>query len=104
MQLLTPVVPDPRALLARANPVAKLAAALVVMVALFASLDWLTSAVILGALLALVPATGIPPATLARRTWPLILAAVSIGLFNIVFAAEQQGPIELRKLGDVRLS
>ena len=44
MQLLTPLVPDPRAPLARANPVAKLGAALLLLVALFASLDGVTAA------------------------------------------------------------
>ena len=42
MQLLTPLVPDPGAPLGRANPVAKLVAALALLIVLFASLDGVT--------------------------------------------------------------
>jgi energy-coupling factor transport system permease protein len=102
MQLLTPLAPDPDAPLARANPVAKLGAALVLMLALFASLDGATAAVIFVVLLCLVPFSGLDPGTLLARAWLLGLAAVSIGIFNIVFAAEQVGPIVL-SLGPIRI-
>ena len=102
MRLLTPIVPDPRAPLVRANPLAKLTAALVLLVVLFASLDGVTAGLILAVLLALVPASGIGPGTLLRRTWPLLLAAIAIGLFNVLFAAEQVGP-ELVGPGPIRI-
>jgi energy-coupling factor transport system permease protein len=102
MQLLTPLAPDPDAPLARANPVAKLGAALVLMVALFASLDGATAAVILVVLAGLLPISGLGPGTLLARAWLLGLAAVSIGVFNILFAAEQIGPIAL-SLGPIRI-
>ena len=60
MQLLTPIVPEPGAPLVRANPVAKLGAALVLLVALFASLDGVTALVVLAGLLALLPFSGVP--------------------------------------------
>lgn len=102
MQLFTPLDPDPRAPLARANPVAKLAAALVLLVALFASLDWVTGLIVLAALLALLPFSGLAPATLVGRAWLVGLAAVSIGVFNVLFAAEQLGPTIL-EVGPVRV-
>lgn len=91
MQLLTPLVPDPRAPLARANPVAKLGAALILLVALFASLDGVTSLVVLIVLAALLPFSGLSTGVLLGRAWLIGLAAVSIGLVNVVFAAEQAG-------------
>lgn len=92
MQLLTPLVPVATAPLARANPVAKLAAAALLLIVLFASLDWVTATVVLVGLAAAFPASGIGPWTLLRRTWPLLLAAVAIGVFNVIFPAEQLGP------------
>lgn len=102
MQLLTPLAPDPGAPLARANPVAKFGAALVVMLVLFASLDGVTALVILGVLLALVPASGLAPRALFGRAWLVGLAALSIGVFNVLFAAEQLGPVVI-SLGPVRI-
>jgi energy-coupling factor transport system permease protein len=92
MRLLTPIVPDPGAPLARANPVAKLAAALVLLIALFASLDGVTAAVILAALVGLLPASGVSVRALLGRVWLVGLVAVAIALFNILFAAQQLGP------------
>jgi energy-coupling factor transport system permease protein len=102
MQLLTPIVPDPDAPLARANPVAKLGAGLVLLLALFASLDWVTGVIVVAGLAAVVPLSGLSPGTLLRRAWLIGLAAISIGLFNVVFAAEQVGPTIL-EIGPVRI-
>lgn len=102
MQLLTPLVPDPGARLARANPVAKLAAALVLMLALFASLDGVTALMVLAVLVALLPSTGLGVGALLGRAWIIGLAAVSIGVFNILFAAEQLGPTVLA-IGPIRI-
>lgn len=103
MRLLTPLVPDARAPLARANPVAKLAAGLVVLLALFASLDGVTALVMLGALGALLMGwSGLAPGTLVGRAWLVGVAAVSIGIFNVLFAPEQAGPI-LVELGPIRI-
>ncbi len=102
MQLLTPLVPDPSAPLARANPVAKLAAALLLLVALFASLDHVTALVILAGLAVALGVSGLSPAALASRAWLVALAAVSISVFNVVFAAEQVGPTAIA-VGPVRI-
>ena len=91
MQLLTPLVPDAGAPLARANPVAKLIAALAVLIALFASLDGVTALVVLVGLACAVPFSGLSPSVLVGRAWLLGLAAVSIGVANILFAPEQLG-------------
>jgi energy-coupling factor transport system permease protein len=102
MRLLTPIVPNPAAPLGRANPVAKLGAALALMVALFVSLDGLTASVILLGLVASMPASGLSGRALFGRAWLVGLAALSIGLFNVVFAADQLGPT-LVEIGPVRI-
>lgn len=93
--LLVPVVADPYAPLARRNPVAKLGAATVLLVALLATVDPLTPALLLAVELAVLPWTGVTAATLARRAWPLLVAAASLGLANALFAAEQGGRVFL---------
>lgn len=102
MQLLTPLIPDAAAPLARANPVAKLLAALVLLVVLFASLDAFTAGVILAALVALVPFSGLSLGALLGRAWVIGLLAVAIALFNVLFAAEQLGPTVIAA-GPVRI-
>lgn len=102
MRLLTPVVPNSGAPLGRANPVAKLGAALVVMVALFASLDGVTAVVVLAGLLGLLPASGLSARVLIGRAWLVGAAAISIGVFNVLFAADQLGPI-IVELGPLQI-
>lgn len=91
MRLATPLVPDPAAPLARANPVAKLAAAAVLLAILFASLDGVTALVVLAGLVALLPVSGLRAADLLGRAWLIGLAAASIGVMNVLFASEQLG-------------
>ena len=93
MRMLTPLRPDPEAPLARANPVAKLAAAAILMLALFLSLDLLTPALVLVVLLLAIPATGIGPSALLSRTWPLLLAALALAFFNALFSANSGGVV-----------
>jgi energy-coupling factor transport system permease protein len=103
MRLLQPVVPDRSAPLARANPVAKLAAATCLLLALFASLDGVTAIIILAGLVAvLVSVSGLTPGALIGRAWLIGLAAVSIAIFNVLFAAEQLGPIVI-DVGPLRI-
>ncbi|HYI65600.1 MAG TPA: energy-coupling factor transporter transmembrane component T [Candidatus Limnocylindrales bacterium] len=102
MRLLTPIVPDAAAPLARANPVAKLAAALIILVALFASLDGVTAAAMLLGLVALLPASGLPVRTLFGRAWLVGVTAIAIGVFNVLFAAVQLGPTVV-ELGPLRI-
>ena len=102
MRLLTPIVPDPAAPMVRANPVAKLASALILLVALFASLDGVTAGVVLLGLVALLPASGLSVRALAGRAWLVGITAVSVGVFNVLFAAEQAGPTVV-DLGPLRI-
>lgn len=91
MQLMQPLVPDPAAPLARANPVAKLGAALVLMAVLFVAVDPVTPAVVLAAEAAAIAAAGLPLSAVARRTWPLGLAALGVGFTNALLAADPGG-------------
>jgi energy-coupling factor transport system permease protein len=102
MRLLTPLIPDAAAPLARANPVAKLAAAAVLMVALFASLDGVTALVILVGLAVALRLSGLRARDLLARSWLIGLAVISIAVFNTLFATEQLGPV-LIEFGPVRI-
>ena len=102
MRLLPPLVPEPDAPLARANPVAKLAAALVLLIALFASLDGVTALLVLAGLVATLPLSGLRVRDLLGRAWLVGLAVIAIAAFNVVFAAEQLGP-EAIAVGPVRI-
>jgi energy-coupling factor transport system permease protein len=102
MQLLTPIVADPRAPLAAANPVAKLGAGFILLIALFASLDGITALVILGGLSVLLRFSGLSPRALIGRAWLIGFAAISVGVFNVLFAEEQLGSIVL-SVGPVRI-
>jgi len=93
VRLFTPLVPDPRALLARANPLAKVGAALLLMAVLFVSRDLVTPSVVLVGLVATLPLTGLAARALMARTWPLLLVAVSVGILNALFAPEQAGAL-----------
>ena len=84
MSLLVPLAPNPDAALARFNPVAKIAAAGIVMVGLLLTLDPVTPALLLGLELLLVPATGVSVAVLARRTWPLLVGAAGVAVANLI--------------------
>lgn len=85
-----PVV-APTAPLARRNPVAKLAAALVVSVALIATVDPIAPAVAIGFELAVVPFFGVRYRVLARRASPLLLSALGILVTLVLFAADRTG-------------
>ena len=91
MRRLTPLRPDPRAPLARANPVAKLGAAAILMTVLFLASGPITPAVVLAGILASLPLTGLGLGTLLARTWPLLLAALVVGVLNVVLAPAKPG-------------
>ncbi|HEY6202873.1 MAG TPA: energy-coupling factor transporter transmembrane component T [Candidatus Limnocylindria bacterium] len=90
MRLLEPLVPDPRAPLARLHPMAKIVAALILMLALFITVDLLTSGVVVGALLVAARFSGLPPRSLMARAAPLLIGAASLGIFNAVLS---QSPV-----------
>jgi energy-coupling factor transport system permease protein len=93
MRRFTPLRPDPRAALARANPVAKLAAAAILMAALFFGSGLRPPIVILLGILSILPFTGLRTRQLLARTWPLLVAAILVGTFNVVLApASPSGP------------
>jgi energy-coupling factor transport system permease protein len=100
MILFTPLRPDPGAPLARANPVAKLGAAAVILAALFVSVDLVTPAIVVAGVLASVALTGLPARTLLARTWPILVAALSVGVLNVLFAGDLRGEL-LFRLGPV---
>lgn len=87
----TPIRPDPAAPMARANPIAKLAAAALLMTVAFIAADPLTPAIVLAGLALSLPTTGVRARDLVARTWPLLLAAVAIGVLNVVFGAAVTG-------------
>lgn len=91
MNLLEPLVADPRAPLASVHPLAKIAAALVVMLGLFITVDVVTSAVVLAAIAVAVRLFGLPAGAVARRAAPLFVSAIGIGVFNGVFGTTGPG-------------
>ena len=97
--LFMPLRPNPEAPLARANPVAKLVAAVVLMGVLFMSVDPLTPAIVLAGLAASVLLTGIGARDLLVRSRAILLAALAVGALNVLFAAQQAGnPLRLGPL------
>jgi energy-coupling factor transport system permease protein len=101
MTLLEPLVADPRAPLASPHPIAKIVAALVLMLALFVTIDVVTSGVVVAALLVSVRFSGLPPRSLAARAAPLLIAAASVGVFNAVLSQSTAAgaAIALRLIG-----
>lgn len=101
MRLLEPLTPDPRAPLAHVHPLAKIGAALVLMFALFVTIDPLTPTLVLIAEVAAVPLIGIPPRALLRRALPVLVAAIGVGFFNALLSGDVGGgvAIGLRLIG-----
>ena len=91
MTLTLPTFEANTAPLARRNPVAKLAAALLFSAPLLATLDPLTPTIALAVELAVLPLFGMRYGTLFRRAWPLIFAAFGIVVTLVMFAAERTG-------------
>ncbi|HET7520074.1 MAG TPA: energy-coupling factor transporter transmembrane component T [Candidatus Limnocylindria bacterium] len=91
MRLFTPLRPAPRAFLAAANPAMKIAAAATLMLILFFCVDAVTAGVVLVGLLGAVALSGLSPRTLAGRTWPILLTALSVGVLNVLLATPQGG-------------
>ncbi|MDI5965280.1 energy-coupling factor transporter transmembrane component T [Streptomyces sp. SL13] len=89
MNRATPIA-DPTAPLARRNPVAKLAAAGVLALALVISLDPVGPAVALAAELAAVPFFGLRYRALGRRTWPLLVGVAGMLFSLVLFAADRE--------------
>lgn len=86
---------DPNRPLARRNPVAKLAAALLFALTMVATLDPVAPAVAIAAQLAVLPLFGVRYRTLARRAWPLVVGAAGIMVTLILFADQRTGTVLL---------
>jgi energy-coupling factor transport system permease protein len=95
MRRFTPLRPDPRAPLARANPVAKLAAAAILMAFLFVASGPIPPMAVLAAMGASLPLTGLRVRTLLGRTRPLLIAALMVGVFNVALAPNLDGRLDL---------
>jgi energy-coupling factor transport system permease protein len=79
--------------LARRNPVAKLAAALVFSFILIATVDPVAPAIAIAVELAALPLFGIRYGVLARRAWPLLASAGGILVTLVLFAADRSGRV-----------
>ncbi|RKR87684.1 energy-coupling factor transport system permease protein [Micromonospora pisi] len=93
--IITGPVGTPTAPLARRNPVAKLAAALIFSFALVTTIDPVAPAVAIAIELAVLPLFGIGYTTLARRIWPLLLSALGVLVTMVLFAADRGGTVLL---------
>jgi energy-coupling factor transport system permease protein len=102
VRLNRPLRPAHSALLARANPVAKLAAAGLVMLTLFLALDPVTAALLLAVLVAAAAASGLPAVTLVGRLMPIAGAALALGAVNALFSATDGSPFV--SVGPLRLT
>jgi energy-coupling factor transport system permease protein len=81
----------PAAPLARRNPVAKLAAALLFTLPLISTLDPLTPALALAIELTLLPLFGLRYVTLGRQAWPLLTAGAGVLVTMVLFATDRGG-------------
>ncbi|MBI2772984.1 MAG: energy-coupling factor transporter transmembrane protein EcfT [Chloroflexi bacterium] len=82
---MAPLEARPDAPIARVHPLPKLVAATILAIALFITVDIVTSAVVVAVLALAFPLTGLPLAGFARRAAPLAAAAAGIAFFNSVF-------------------
>ena len=81
--------PAPDVALSRINPLAQLAAILVVTLTLLTTLDVVTPAVVAAAELCLFPAAGMTsPRTIWLRTWPVLVGAAGVGAVNVLLGEE----------------
>ncbi|MBB2975774.1 energy-coupling factor transport system permease protein [Microbacterium endophyticum] len=71
--------------LSRRNPIAKLAAAMVISLTLLLSIDAVSAGVSLVATLLLLPLCRIPARALWLRTWPIALGAVIAGAATVLY-------------------
>jgi energy-coupling factor transport system permease protein len=88
--------------LIRRDATAKLLAALLVTAAVVTTLDPAAALTVIGALLVLLPFTGVPLVALWRRGWPILLSATGIFLFTVLLGA-RDSPVVAHVAGlDVR--
>lgn len=80
--------------LARANPLSKIFAALLLVVVLVLSLDMVSAGVALVLEVLLLPLAGLRLTMLLRRCWPILLAAVGVA-YGTALLAEKAGQVVL---------
>lgn len=93
---------DRHAPLARANPVAKLAVATVLALALLLTVDVVTAGVALLLELAALPWAGLRPGALLRRAWLVLVAAVPAAVLTALLGVDSGA--ELLGLGPVTVT
>jgi energy-coupling factor transport system permease protein len=74
--------------IARANPVAKLAVAMVIPIALILTVDPVTAGTALLLEILALPWCGVGPRRLLRSGWIVLLSAIPAGLLTLLFAAD----------------
>jgi energy-coupling factor transport system permease protein len=89
---LAPVAP-PTSYIVRRNPVAKLTGNALVSITVLVSVDWLTPALLLGLVLAAVPAVGVRMSRFARRLRLVTPTALTAAVVATVFAADKTGTV-----------
>lgn len=93
----------PTAPLARRNPVAKVAAGLILTLVLFATVDPLTPAIAIGIELAVLPLFGLRYGAVARRSWPVLATVAGVLVSLILFGADRTGAV-LVPLGPIPIT
>lgn len=89
-------------LLSRVNPVSRLGAAMLVTAPLLLTVDWVSAAIALVLQLGLFLLAGASPALIARRTWPILVAAPIAGVSMLLYG-EPSGTVYL-EFGLVRIT
>lgn len=90
------------AFVARANPVAKLAVAALIPVALVLTVDPVTAGSALGLEILALPWCGLGPGALLRHGWIVLLGAIPAGLLTVLIGAD--GGIQLVAAGPVTVT
>lgn len=88
--------------LGRRNPLSKVAAALIVTIALVCTMDWVSAAVVVVACCALLPAAGISLGRFLRWAWPFAVGGVLMA-WSTAVAGEDSGQV-LLNLGYAQVS
>jgi energy-coupling factor transport system permease protein len=96
------VQPHRAAAIARANPVAKLAVAMVIPLALILTVDSVTAGTALLLEVLALPWCGVGPVRLLRSGWIVLVSAVPAGVLTLLFAADDGRSIA--ELGPVTVS
>lgn len=92
----------PNSWLARRDATAKLLAAALLTAAVLTSIDPLTSGLVAGVLVLVLPLTGVPLKVLLQRGWPILASAGGIFVFTVLLGA-REGPVLAHVAGlDVR--